>query len=509
MADSLSKRLLPIAFLLVLMVFCPAPASAGETAVFPETGLEGAVGFWQDVFIKYGKNHLLIHDANRVDLVWEVLSVEGDYETDAAAAAWQKRQVQAARARWEESLETLAGKMRAGVVPGEGEKAILQTAAAALGRAPSAAELEAFAQNLHVQRGVSERFRRGWIEAGRYLPLMAEIFEEENVPTELLALPLFESSFQLSSRSHAGAVGVWQFIRSTGKMYLKHVNKQLDYRLDPLISTRGAARYLLDARNRLGSWPLAVMSYNHGVGGLARARNEHGSDPARIIEAYSSPIFGFASRNYYPEFLAALRILRNPSDFFSEGTHPREPWLFDEDVLDKPESLGSVARRHGLGIPELRSYNPAILSAKQNLMLPAGYPLRLPPDFQAGKMASRTPEKGKPAAVGAPARAVAVAAASPAGAPSTRAALSAETTRPAPASAERAAKAAPKAGGKGSGRGVHVVQPGETVYRIAVRYGIKPEMLRNMNRMRNNVIYPGQRLQVPLREASEAEGDLR
>src|SRR4029434_3592640 len=137
-----------------------------------------------------------------------------------------------------------------------------------------------------------------------------------------------ESSFD-NVRSKAGAVGVWQFTKGTGKLYLT-INNKVDERLDPTKAARAAARLLRDNYLALQDWPLAITAYNHGRGGMLRAQGEYGSDLVSIIENYDGPVFGYASMNFYSEFLAAVDVYNS------------YPTYFGELVLDTPASRPAV-----------------------------------------------------------------------------------------------------------------------------------------------------------------------
>jgi membrane-bound lytic murein transglycosylase D len=178
------------------------------------------------------------------------------------------------------------------------------------------------AERVRSQRGLRERFRRGLEISARYEQHFRRIFRDAGLPEDLAYLPHVESSFQAAAKSSAGAVGIWQFTRAAAERYMT-VNEIVDERLDPIAATRGAARYLRDAYNRLGSWPLALTSYNHGVNGMQRAKNLYGGDLVRIIADYDHPQFGFASRNFYTEFLAARDIARQPERYFAGKTQSR------------------------------------------------------------------------------------------------------------------------------------------------------------------------------------------
>src|SRR5438034_11530856 len=151
--------------------------------------------------------------------------------------------------------------------------------------------------------------------SGRYVHAFQEIFEKQGIPAEIALLPLVESSFENRALSNAGAAGIWQFTRGTGRLYL-NVNRRLDERLDPLKATRAAARLLHDNYNALESWPLAITAYNHARAGMQRAQSEAGSEIAKIIEQYRGPAFGYASMNFYSEFLAAVDVYNNYEQYF-------------------------------------------------------------------------------------------------------------------------------------------------------------------------------------------------
>jgi membrane-bound lytic murein transglycosylase D len=233
---------------------------------------------------------------------------------------------------------------------------------------------------LRSQTGVRERFQEGVQTSRRYLKAMEEIFRREGLPVELTRLPLIESSFNLQATSKVGASGIWQFMPSTGRIYDMRVSDHIDERRDPLIATEAAARFLRDNYERLGSWPLAITAYNHGPGGMANAVSTVGSsDIADIIRSYRGRAFGFASRNFYPEFLAAIEVEKNAKRHF--GTFDEEEAItYDEVYIDHPVSLDPVAEWANTTSEELRSLNPALGSAIHagDASVPRGYQLRVP-----------------------------------------------------------------------------------------------------------------------------------
>ena len=177
---------------------------------------------------------------------------------------------------------------------------------------------------------MQERTREGLERAGRYLPYMEAVFAERDLPPVLTRLPLVESSFDTRAYSKVGAAGVWQFIPSSARRYMR-----LDYLLgrprDPWNSTRAAAAHLSDDYALLQDWPLAITAYNFGRSGVKRALEAvNGDSLADLIRDYEHPRFGFASRNFYASFVAAVDVEQARERWFDIPLRPAEPARFDE-----------------------------------------------------------------------------------------------------------------------------------------------------------------------------------
>ena len=158
------------------------------------------------------------------------------------------------------------------------------------------------------------------IRAAAWETHIARVLKQHGVPEEIAALPHVESSFNPFAYSKVGAAGLWQFMPSTAKRFMR-VDGIVDERLDPYSATEAAANLMLYNYRLLGTWPLAVTAYNHGPGGLRRAQDELGtSDIAVIVKRYQGATFGFASRNFYVAFLAALEVDRNAEKYFGPIT---------------------------------------------------------------------------------------------------------------------------------------------------------------------------------------------
>src|SRR5262249_30675666 len=159
--------------------------------------------------------------------------------------------------------------------------------------------------------------------------------------------------------SSVGAAGIWQFMRATGYRFMR-IDSSIDERKDPIMATRAAARYFSDAYSRLGEWPLAVTSYNHGVSGLVRAVSTVGTkDLGTLIRKYDGTAWGFASKNFYAEFMAALEVEQRAAAYFPELKR-EDPWRFDEIRLGRPISYSELVRFSKSDDDEIANLNRAL-----------------------------------------------------------------------------------------------------------------------------------------------------
>jgi len=290
------------------------------SGTFPKpAAIEPAVDFWRKTYAVWQRSQVAFHDNRYLDIVYEVMVLPGD--VGEGLTNDQKDIVSQRREYWKSRLASLESKLRYGAELDAGDKEII---AKLESRGKPVTVLYGASDRLRSQRGTKERFKRGLEISGRYEPHFRKIFRDAGLPEDLAYLPHVESSFQTSAKSSAGAVGLWQFTKSAAKTFMPGGGTP-DRRMDPFASANGAARYLSYAYNKLGDWPAAVTSYNHGIGGMKRAQNQVGNNFAHIVDQYDGPAFGFASRNYYAQFLAAREIASKPERYFSEGISYESP----------------------------------------------------------------------------------------------------------------------------------------------------------------------------------------
>lgn len=309
--QSRSARLLTSSLVAVIMFLGLAgyASSLGATVNnknFPTyPAIQANVTFWEKIYTKYSTSEAVIHDRNNLTKIYEVIPIV-DYLRPGAEQI-NKPLLDTAKQKYIAILSRLAG----GNPPITKEEHRI----AAMYKGARKSQLQKASESIRVQIGQKERFREGVVRSGAYLPEIKRIFRSYNLPEELAYLPHVESSFNPDACSKVGASGLWQFTRTTGKQYLR-IDHTIDERQDPFRASHAAAKFLKRNHSILGSWPLALTAYNYGTSGMARAKRDKGSYEKIFLE-YEEGYFKFASRNFYPEFLAAIRaaqkLEKNPA----------------------------------------------------------------------------------------------------------------------------------------------------------------------------------------------------
>lgn len=339
---------------------------------FPKPAeLEQDVAFWLRVYTQIDTNSGYIHDASNLSVVYETLRLSGQQGADEKA-------IKASTARYANLLERLASDRN-------GLNAQEQQILSLWGPDTSATQLRKAAANIRFQRGQSDRFRDGLARSTEWQEHIRRVMVEHKLPEELAALPHVESSFNPEAYSSIGAAGIWQFTRSTGRRYL-HIDYVVDERMDPFASTLAAAQLLEHNYQLTGNWPLAITAYNHGASGVRRAVKQIGStDIAPIVRNYTGRYFGFASRNFYVSFLAAIEVSKNPESFFAPYTSAA-PIPYLEVVTPDYLLVDAFAEAFNTDSTELKRHNRSLLDPiwKGKKRIPKGYTMRIPRDNVTG-----------------------------------------------------------------------------------------------------------------------------
>ena len=424
-----------------------APLAVHAESIPRPEGIKSDVNFWIRVYTEVTTNEGFLHDERNLAVVYDTLKFGAG-----GSSRERQRMVDERRDRHIAALRRIIAAL-----PTESAREALSAEDKRLlalwGPNPSVIILKEATARIRFQLGQADRFKEGLIRSSSWETHIAETFANQGLPPELAALPHVESSFNAAAYSKVGAAGLWQFMRSTGRRYMR-VDDAVDERLDPYRSTEAAAQLLAYNYRVLGSWPLALTAYNHGAAGMRRAKESVGTDDyVKINRTYSSRTFGFASRNFFPSFLAALTIDENPEKYF--GALQRRPeQKFREITMPAFVRLATLESTLGVDREQLRVLNPAWRPTIYNgtRLVPRGYRLRLPAD---------TTERW------------------------TAELLSARL----PANELYAGQVTPR---------THRVRKGETMSVIAQRYGMSAARLGELNGLSANAsLRAGRRLQLP------------
>ena len=357
---------------MTLFLVAATMSFANDRAHFPRPeALERDVNFWISIFTEYSTSEGVLHDNRNLAVVYEKIGLP-----DNASRRTRNRLSKGRRQYYQKILRTLANGKRDNL--SADEYRVLEMWPADV----SDKELLAAAGRIRFQLGLSDRFREGLQRSGRWRDHVNSEFSRLGVPTALAALPHVESSYNPDARSHVGASGIWQFTRSTGRRYMQ-VDHILDERNDPFLATTAAGKLLAYNYSLTGNWPMAITAYNHGLSGARRAMRKHGDNAyTDILHNYSSRTFGFASRNFYVAFLAAMQVDQNPQRYFP-GLVPDSPVDYATVALPAYIPADKLAATLKVRERDLAKHNPAIQATvwQGSKHFPKNYVLRVPNDM--------------------------------------------------------------------------------------------------------------------------------
>jgi membrane-bound lytic murein transglycosylase D len=358
-----------LGWLLAALFALGASAALANPDQMPRpAALEPDVEFWIRVYSQVDTNAGFLHDQYNLGVVYDTVRFAPDSSQSA-----REREVDAHRAAIAAALRRIAA---AGDSPLSAEDQRIRDL---WGPGVSPARLREAVDDIRFQLGQSDRFRAGLIRSGAWETHIAETLANRGLPAELAVLPHVESSFNPAAYSKVGAAGMWQFMRSTGRRYMR-IDSSVDDRLDPFRATEAAAQLLAYNYRVLGTWPLALTAWNHGTAGMLRAKEQLGTDDiVTILRRYNSRTFGFASRNFYVSFLAALDIDHNPEKYFG-GVQKQGEAKFQVVTVPGYVPMATLERVLSVRGDELRALNPALLRPVWDgqLRVPRDYHLRLP-----------------------------------------------------------------------------------------------------------------------------------
>ena len=311
--------------------------------------LEGEVNFWVQIYTKYSSQQGLFHQLGQTDKILGEIDMTALYRNP----KWGPIRKELEAEKFVKSEQRrLATKLKIKNV-----------------------------KNVRFQRGLADRMREAIIISGQYLPMMEKIFREEKIPIELTRVVFVESSFNVEAKSRAGASGLWQIMPNIGRKF-KYLQNSFDKRDHPFYATQLAAKILRENYMILKNWPLAVTSYNYGVGSMLKVKKKLDTNDIEIIFSgkKENPYIGFASRNFYATFLAALHVESHANIYFGEPFLVKKHFELKNVYLDSETQLKELLATHKLNKKEFVQLNPHIkdIYLKPNRKLPKGTLITVP-----------------------------------------------------------------------------------------------------------------------------------
>jgi len=290
------------------------------------------------------------------------------------------------------------------------------------------------------------RFERFIRNGEKYKKIIESTFEDFGLPKELYYVGLIESGYYLGAKSHAGAVGPWQFIKDTGKRYGLIIRPGIDERRNIIKSTQAAALFFQDLYNIFGSWELALSAYNAGEYGVIR--RIRGANTRDYYELSEKKVLPKETRHYVPKVMAAMRLMQDPAKYGIK-VQKSDYDIYEntkEVELKRSISINSLAKNTGVSSNAIKKLNPDIYW--RNIpYVRGGYKIILP-----NKNYIDLARINKPAVI------------------------------------KRVAKTYNK---------YHKVKSGDNLINIAKKYNTSIRSLKSMNKINGSRIFIGQKIRIP------------
>jgi len=350
-----------------------------------QPAMRNIVGFWLKIYTEYSTQQFVIFDKRHPEVVYEAMDFRGLAQTSRNRMAYEIVRLRRIKKRISEYRRAFAnlGRLKKrnrhlnSETPGLSD--LQARILAAIEKSDHKHSLREWNASLKTQTGQRDNVIKGLLAAETFIPKMEEIFRQLGVPTELTRIPLVESSFNMMAHSKAGARGVWQFMPRSGREYMRvDPGAGIDERLSPLKSTVAAARLLKRNLSVTGNWPLAITAYNHGFTAIKRLKPHQRStalDGSLFAPCAKKHRLGYASSNYYAEFLALLHAEMYKDVFYGDSPLPVAPPLKFHRVM-KRQSAFQYALEHGISLHDFQLFNPDIRDLKRKL--PVGLYVAIP-----------------------------------------------------------------------------------------------------------------------------------
>ena len=353
-------------------------------------------------------------------------------------------------------------------------------------------------------------FVQAYKRSGKYRAMIVEELKKAGLPEELSWLPLIESGYKSNALSRARALGLWQFIPSTGYKFGLKRNRYIDERLDPVKATHAAIEYLKELHQIFGDWSTVLAAYNCGEGRVLKViRNQNVNYLDNFWDLYAQ--LPRETARYVPRFLATLHILENPGQYGLDAIATCPPLEYDTVEVDKQLHLKDIAAAIGVTRDELQELNPELRyqlvpgDGRYSLRVPRGksetllaklesMPSYVPAEKKI-KIVYHRVRHGETLSTIAQRYGASVSRIAKANRISRRNIIRAGKTLKIPMTA--AAAKALGGGDKSHRSAKHVVKRGDSLWNLARKYGTTTQKIRRANRLSSNRLHIGQTLVIP------------
>lgn len=283
------------------------------------------VQFWFLLYTQYPSSHMVIHDKVNLSIIYRVLDFTHLRKAGVAREAYFGTQQKLA----DQEKKVIQDMLKELVLDPFNNDEKYDEIFAALKRAkfqlPADKNTRSklfllLSQNLRTQTGQRDFIGEGLVRSKDYYQHLHRYFTDRELPPELLAIPFLESSFNPKAYSRVRALGVWQFMPLIGSYYLPHRTPNFDYRGNVGVASIAASHLMRENFKILGRYDLAVTAYNSGTKHLLKAKRSLGKEVslADVIRNSKSETFGFASKNFFSEFLALVHVLAYQDELFRD-----------------------------------------------------------------------------------------------------------------------------------------------------------------------------------------------
>ncbi len=299
------------------------------------------VNFWFLIYTQFDASHVVIHDKTNLSMIYKVLDFSSLQAKDLPKNTLYVLQQKISDEKINIIKKNLHYLFENPFSLEPESKIIYRLLSNAgiklpLGKLARAAFFNNLKNNIRTQAGQRNFIRDGIIRSLPYKPFLTKYFSEHNLPPELLAVPFLESSFNPKAESKVGALGVWQFMPLISSYYVPKKNLRYDYRSNIGVASVAAAFLMKENFQLMKSWDLAVTAYNSGTKHLLKTRRELAFkktkiDLEMIIKSSDSQHFGFASKNFYSEFLALVHALAYEEELFND-IHKDDRYNVDDEL---------------------------------------------------------------------------------------------------------------------------------------------------------------------------------